>query len=134
MSLTWVCYRMVLHTSLCYPVFALQNAGKSSLISAMKRVGGTAGQRDPTVAPLPGTTLGLINVPGECQKAAGQELCRANLCLWCLYRWAPQRQERCYLGTGMMAYIICFSGGARPEARVACLQLLSHFSSYKRAT
>lgn len=45
-------------------VVGAQNAGKSSLIAAMKRVGGTGGQRDPTVAPLPGTTLGLINVPG----------------------------------------------------------------------
>ncbi|PNH12511.1 hypothetical protein TSOC_000567 [Tetrabaena socialis] len=40
------------------------NAGKSSLINAMKRVAGTAGKGDPTVAPVPGTTLGLLQVPG----------------------------------------------------------------------
>eukprot|EP00199_Chlamydomonas_sp_CCMP681_P000330 CAMPEP_0119116928 /NCGR_PEP_ID=MMETSP1180-20130426/52557_1 /TAXON_ID=3052 ORGANISM="Chlamydomonas cf sp, Strain CCMP681" /NCGR_SAMPLE_ID=MMETSP1180 /ASSEMBLY_ACC=CAM_ASM_000741 /LENGTH=544 /DNA_ID=CAMNT_0007106131 /DNA_START=76 /DNA_END=1710 /DNA_ORIENTATION=+ len=45
-------------------VVGAQNAGKSSLISAMKRLGGSSGQRDPTVAALAGTTLGLINVPG----------------------------------------------------------------------
>ncbi len=30
----------------------------------MKRLSGTQGQRQPTVAPMAGTTLGLINVPG----------------------------------------------------------------------
>lgn len=30
----------------------------------MKRLGGSSGQREPTVAALAGTTLGLINVPG----------------------------------------------------------------------
>lgn len=39
-------------------------AGKSSLIAAMKRLGGTAGRGDPTIASLPGTTLGLLRVPG----------------------------------------------------------------------
>ena len=45
-------------------VVGAQNAGKSSLISAMKRLGGTSGKREPTIAPMPGTTLGLLNVPG----------------------------------------------------------------------
>ena len=45
-------------------VVGAQNAGKSSLISAMKKLGGTSGKREPTVAPMPGTTLGLLNVPG----------------------------------------------------------------------
>eukprot|EP00775_Hariotina_reticulata_P012284 gene12284-12420_t len=45
-------------------VVGAQNAGKSSLISAMKRLGGTAGKGDPTIAPVPGTTLGLLRVPG----------------------------------------------------------------------
>lgn len=39
-------------------------AGKSSLISAMKRLGGTGGRGEPTIAPVPGTTLGLLRVPG----------------------------------------------------------------------
>ncbi|KAG1661535.1 hypothetical protein FOA52_000045 [Chlamydomonas sp. UWO 241] len=30
----------------------------------MKRLGGTSGSREPTIAPVPGTTLGLLNVPG----------------------------------------------------------------------
>ncbi len=30
----------------------------------MKRLAGTSGKREPTVAPVPGTTLGLLNVPG----------------------------------------------------------------------
>lgn len=30
----------------------------------MKRFGGTAGKKEPTIAPMPGTTLGLLNVPG----------------------------------------------------------------------
>lgn len=42
----------------------LHAAGKSSLIAAMKRLGGTAQQRPPTIAPVPGTTLGLLRVPG----------------------------------------------------------------------
>jgi hypothetical protein len=33
-------------------VVGAQNAGKSSLISAMKRLGGTSGSREPTVAPV----------------------------------------------------------------------------------
>lgn len=45
-------------------VVGAQNAGKSSLIAAMKKIGGTAGQRDPTIASMPGTTLNLLNVPG----------------------------------------------------------------------
>ncbi len=45
-------------------VVGAQNAGKSSLITAMKRLGGTAGRGDPTVAPMPGTTLGLLKVAG----------------------------------------------------------------------
>lgn len=45
-------------------VVGAQNSGKSSLINAMKKAGGTAGKGDPTVAPVPGTTLGLIKVPG----------------------------------------------------------------------
>jgi ribosome biogenesis GTPase A len=45
-------------------VVGAQNAGKSSLITAMKRLGGTAGKGDPTVAPMPGTTLGLLKVAG----------------------------------------------------------------------
>lgn len=39
-------------------------AGKSSLINAMKKLGGTGGKSEPTVAPVPGTTLGLLRVPG----------------------------------------------------------------------
>lgn len=35
-------------------VVGAQNAGKSSLINAMKRACGTGGSREPTVAPLPG--------------------------------------------------------------------------------
>lgn len=35
-------------------VVGAQNAGKSSLINAMKKACGTVGSRDPTVAPLPG--------------------------------------------------------------------------------
>ncbi|GLI65589.1 hypothetical protein VaNZ11_009163 [Volvox africanus] len=45
-------------------VVGSQNAGKSSLIKAMKRLAGTDGKGDPTVAPVPGTTLGLLQVPG----------------------------------------------------------------------
>lgn len=45
-------------------VVGAQNAGKSSLISAMKRLAGTAGKGEPTIAPVPGTTLGLLQVPG----------------------------------------------------------------------
>jgi ribosome biogenesis GTPase A len=45
-------------------VVGAQNAGKSSLITAMKRLGGTAGKGDPTIAPMPGTTLGLLKVSG----------------------------------------------------------------------
>ncbi|KAI8473852.1 MAG: hypothetical protein J3K34DRAFT_383481 [Monoraphidium minutum] len=45
-------------------VVGAQNAGKSSLINAMKRAGGTGGRGEPTVAPVPGTTLGLLRVPG----------------------------------------------------------------------
>ncbi|GLC33305.1 hypothetical protein PLESTB_000348100 [Pleodorina starrii] len=45
-------------------VVGAQNAGKSSLIRAMKRLAGTDGKGDPTVAPVPGTTLGLLQVPG----------------------------------------------------------------------
>ncbi|GIL44395.1 hypothetical protein Vafri_1873 [Volvox africanus] len=45
-------------------VVGSQNAGKSSLIRAMKRLAGTDGKGDPTVAPVPGTTLGLLQVPG----------------------------------------------------------------------
>lgn len=47
-----------------YPCYCLCAAGKSSLIKAMKRAGGTAGTREPTIAPMPGTTLGLLQVPG----------------------------------------------------------------------
>jgi hypothetical protein len=52
-------------------------AGKSSLIAAMRRAGGSsasfaaapapaaaAAAGDPTIAPIPGTTLGLLRVPG----------------------------------------------------------------------
>ncbi|KAG2441115.1 hypothetical protein HXX76_003967 [Chlamydomonas incerta] len=45
-------------------VVGAQNAGKSSLIAAMKRLAGTAGKGEPTIAPVPGTTLGLLQVPG----------------------------------------------------------------------
>eukprot|EP00878_Enallax_costatus_P040541 GHUV01046847.1.p1 GENE.GHUV01046847.1~~GHUV01046847.1.p1 ORF type:complete len:471 (+),score=122.78 GHUV01046847.1:943-2355(+) len=45
-------------------VVGVQNAGKSSLINAMKKLGGTGGKGEPTVAPIPGTTLGLLRVPG----------------------------------------------------------------------
>uniref|UniRef100_A0A383WDX7 Uncharacterized protein n=1 Tax=Tetradesmus obliquus TaxID=3088 RepID=A0A383WDX7_TETOB len=45
-------------------VVGAQNAGKSSLINAMKRLAGTGGRGEPTVAPVPGTTLGLLRVPG----------------------------------------------------------------------
>jgi len=41
-------------------VVGAQNAGKSSLIAAMKRVCGTAGKRDPTIAPLPGALAGRL--------------------------------------------------------------------------
>ncbi len=47
---------------ICCPSHTI--AGKSSLINAMKRIGGTSGKREPTVAPIPGTTLGLLRVPG----------------------------------------------------------------------
>ncbi|KAF6251140.1 hypothetical protein COO60DRAFT_669368 [Scenedesmus sp. NREL 46B-D3] len=43
-------------------VVGAQNAGKSSLINAMKRLAGTGGRGEPTVAPVPGTTLGLLRV------------------------------------------------------------------------
>lgn len=45
-------------------VVGAQNSGKSSLINAMKRLGGTQRKRAPTVAPVPGTTLGLLRVAG----------------------------------------------------------------------
>lgn len=43
-------------------VVGAQNAGKSSLLAAMKRLAGTGGKGEPTIAPMPGTTLGLIQV------------------------------------------------------------------------
>ncbi|KXZ56942.1 hypothetical protein GPECTOR_1g85 [Gonium pectorale] len=45
-------------------VVGAQNAGKSSLITAMKKLAGTADKGAPTIAPVPGTTLGLLQVPG----------------------------------------------------------------------
>jgi ribosome biogenesis GTPase A len=45
-------------------VIGAQNAGKSSLINAMRAEVGLKQERDVTTAPLPGTTLGLIKVPG----------------------------------------------------------------------
>lgn len=59
----------------CVPLYVA--AGKSSLISAMRRLGGTSSSSstdgssssstaagDPTIAPIPGTTLGLLQVSG----------------------------------------------------------------------
>lgn len=40
------------------PACRLQNAGKSSLINAMRQVARLPKERDVTTAPLPGTTLG----------------------------------------------------------------------------
>ncbi|CAL5226853.1 g9719 [Coccomyxa viridis] len=46
-------------------VVGAQNAGKSSLINAMRRaVGHRKPQEELTTAPLPGTTLGMLKVPG----------------------------------------------------------------------
>ena len=44
-------------------VVGAQNAGKSSLINAMRSAIGLARERKVTVAPVPGTTLGVIPVP-----------------------------------------------------------------------
>ncbi|PSC71397.1 IMP dehydrogenase GMP reductase [Micractinium conductrix] len=45
-------------------VVGAQNAGKSSLINAMRQAAGLPRERDVTTAPLPGTTLGMLRVPG----------------------------------------------------------------------
>ncbi|GMH38392.1 hypothetical protein BSKO_06276 [Bryopsis sp. KO-2023] len=45
-------------------VVGAQNAGKSSLINALKQATGTSGTKDLTTAPLPGTTLGVVEVKG----------------------------------------------------------------------
>ncbi|GAB4820166.1 hypothetical protein N2152v2_007212 [Parachlorella kessleri] len=45
-------------------VVGAQNAGKSSLINAMRGVAGLGKERNVTAAPLPGTTLGMVTVPG----------------------------------------------------------------------
>jgi len=44
-------------------VIGAQNAGKSSLINAMRRAVGLREGRQVTAAPLPGTTLGVVPVP-----------------------------------------------------------------------
>lgn len=49
-------------------VVGAQNAGKSSLLAAMKRLAGTSGKREPTIAPVPGTTLGLLQVRSACTR------------------------------------------------------------------
>lgn len=45
-------------------VVGTQNAGKSSLINAMRGVAGLTGRHDVTAAHVPGTTLGMLRVPG----------------------------------------------------------------------
>ncbi|KAK2080751.1 hypothetical protein QBZ16_000605 [Prototheca wickerhamii] len=45
-------------------VVGAQNAGKSSLINAMRGAAGLSRAHDVTAAPAPGTTLGLLRVPG----------------------------------------------------------------------
>eukprot|EP00887_Chlorella_sp_A99_P007378 scaffold2.g7378.t1 len=45
-------------------VVGAQNAGKSSLINAMRQVAGLRQELDVTTAPLPGTTLGTLRVRG----------------------------------------------------------------------
>ncbi|KAL4422880.1 hypothetical protein ABPG75_009077 [Micractinium tetrahymenae] len=45
-------------------VVGAQNAGKSSLINAMRQVARLPKERDVTTAPLPGTTLGMVRVGG----------------------------------------------------------------------
>lgn len=45
-------------------VVGAQNAGKSSLINAMRQVARLPKERDVTTAPLPGTTLGMVRVSG----------------------------------------------------------------------
>lgn len=45
-------------------VVGAQNAGKSSLINAMRSEAGLKEERNLTSAPLPGTTLGIVKVPG----------------------------------------------------------------------
>ena len=42
----------------------MQNAGKSSLINAMRQAARLPRGKDVTAAPLPGTTLGMLRVPG----------------------------------------------------------------------
>lgn len=45
-------------------VVGAQNAGKSSLINAMRAVAGLGEERNVTAAPLPGTTLGARGAGG----------------------------------------------------------------------
>ncbi|KAL4448813.1 hypothetical protein ABPG77_007530 [Micractinium sp. CCAP 211/92] len=45
-------------------VVGAQNAGKSSLINAMRQVARLPKERNVTTAPLPGTTLGMVRVSG----------------------------------------------------------------------
>ncbi|KAI3430584.1 hypothetical protein D9Q98_005177 [Chlorella vulgaris] len=45
-------------------VVGAQNAGKSSLINAMRQVARLPKEKDVTTAPLPGTTLGMLRVSG----------------------------------------------------------------------
>ena len=48
----------------CRPAPQAQNAGKSSLINAMRGTARLKRDKDVTTAPLPGTTLGMLRVPG----------------------------------------------------------------------
>jgi hypothetical protein len=113
MSLAQLLNWVFTHTALCHFMFTVQNAGKSSLISAMKRVGGTAGQRDPTVAPLPGTTLGLINVPGKHQRSAAQRLCESCSML-VVASLGTKTANSCYVGTGNVVSC-CYGPGKKQK-------------------
>ena len=86
---------MVTVRCLCVQVGA-QNAGKSSLINAMRRaVGRKRPQEELTTAPLPGTTLGafLSTLPGN--TAVATLLGRATLLLHSLTRLRLVRLGEC---------------------------------------
>jgi ribosome biogenesis GTPase A len=51
-------------------VVGAQNAGKSSLVNALRAAAGLPRSRDVTAAPLPGTTLGVVLVPGLLRRGA----------------------------------------------------------------
>jgi hypothetical protein len=51
-------------------VVGAQNAGKSSLVNALRAAAGLPRSRDVTAAPLPGTTLGVVPVPGLLRRGA----------------------------------------------------------------